>query len=111
MPTFPTYFGMQGDPATVATMKGNIVSLLQAGCCAGALLVNFLAGNELHSIYIIYMLNKNLDPLGRRWTIVLSSFVFIIGSILQVAAQNLATMLAGRFFGGSRLIATKYNHF
>ncbi|RCH96159.1 hypothetical protein CU097_010975 [Rhizopus azygosporus] len=83
MPTFPTYFGMQGDPATVATMKGNIVSLLQAGCCAGALLVNFLA-----------------DPLGRRWTIVLSSFVFIIGSILQVAAQNLATMLAGRFFGG-----------
>ncbi|CEG81043.1 hypothetical protein RMATCC62417_15292 [Rhizopus microsporus] len=83
MPTFPSYFGMQGDPATVATMKGNIVSLLQAGCCAGALLVNFLA-----------------DPLGRRWTIILSSFVFIIGSILQVAAQNLATMLAGRFFGG-----------
>ncbi|PHZ14349.1 general substrate transporter [Rhizopus microsporus ATCC 52813] len=83
MPTFPPYFGMQGDPATVATMKGNIVSLLQAGCCAGALLVNFLA-----------------DPLGRRWTIVLSSFVFIIGSILQVAAQNLETMLAGRFFGG-----------
>ncbi|KAG1144014.1 hypothetical protein G6F37_001778 [Rhizopus arrhizus] len=83
MPTFPAYFGIQGDASTVATMKGNVVSLLQAGCCVGALLVNFLA-----------------DPLGRRWTIVLSSFVFIIGSILQVAAQNMATMMAGRFFGG-----------
>jgi hypothetical protein len=29
--------------------------------------------------------------------------VFIIGSILQVAAQNLATMMAGRFFGGSKV--------
>ncbi|CAO3686482.1 unnamed protein product [Rhizopus stolonifer] len=83
MPTFPTYFGILGDPSTIATMKGNVVSLLQAGCCVGALLVNFLA-----------------DPLGRKWTIVISSFVFIIGSILQVAAQNLDTMMAGRFFGG-----------
>lgn len=48
-------------------------------------------------------LNVSTDPLGRRWTIVLSSFVFIIGSILQVAAQNLATMMAGRFFGGSKV--------
>ncbi|KAI9277782.1 general substrate transporter [Sporodiniella umbellata] len=83
MPTFPTYFGIQGDPITVATMKGNVVSLLQAGCCVGALLVNFIT-----------------DSLGRKWTIVISSLVFIIGSILQVAAQNLSTMMVGRFFGG-----------
>jgi hypothetical protein len=44
MPTFPTFFGIQGDPSTVATMKGDVVSLLQAGCCVGALLINFLAG-------------------------------------------------------------------
>lgn len=44
MPTFPTYFGIQGDAATIATMKGDVVSILQAGCCVGALLINFLAG-------------------------------------------------------------------
>ncbi|KAI8637011.1 general substrate transporter [Parasitella parasitica] len=83
MPTFPAYFGIQGDAATIATMKGDVVSILQAGCCAGALLINFVA-----------------DPYGRKWSIVLSSFIFIIGSILQVVAQNLPTMMAGRFFGG-----------
>ncbi|CEP15143.1 hypothetical protein [Parasitella parasitica] len=83
MPTFPTYFGIQGDAATVATMKGDVVSVLQAGCCAGALLINFVA-----------------DPFGRKWSVVLSSFIFIIGSILQVVATNLPTMMAGRFFGG-----------
>ncbi|RCH88311.1 hypothetical protein CU098_004910 [Rhizopus stolonifer] len=83
MPTFPSYFGMEGDAQTIATVKGDIVSLLQAGCCVGALLVNFLA-----------------DPFGRKWIIVLSSVVFLLGSALQVAAQNMNTMLAGRFLGG-----------
>ncbi|KAI8969312.1 general substrate transporter [Mycotypha africana] len=83
MPTFPTFFGMQGDPNHIAKMKGDVVSLLQAGCCVGALLINFIA-----------------DPFGRKWSIVLSSLVFIVGSILQVVAQNLPTMMAGRFIGG-----------
>lgn len=47
MPTFPSYFGMEGDAQTIATVKGDIVSLLQAGCCVGALLVNFLAGKHI----------------------------------------------------------------
>ncbi|KAI7907082.1 general substrate transporter [Cokeromyces recurvatus] len=64
-------------------MKGDVVSVLQAGCCAGALLINFLA-----------------DRSGRKWSIIISTFIFIIGSILQVVAKNLATMMAGRFFGG-----------
>jgi hypothetical protein len=45
MPTFPAYFGMDGDAAHIATVKGNIVSVLQAGCCAGAIIINPLAGN------------------------------------------------------------------
>lgn len=49
MPTFPTYFGIVGDASHIATMKGDVVSILQAGCCAGALLVNFLAGKVLHT--------------------------------------------------------------
>lgn len=45
MPTFPVYFGIQGDTVKIAAMKGDVVSVLQAGCCAGALLVNFPSGN------------------------------------------------------------------
>lgn len=44
MPTFSTFFGIEGDAGTIAHMKGDIVSVLQAGCCAGALLINFMAG-------------------------------------------------------------------
>lgn len=41
---FVNYFGINGDAAYVANMKGNIVSLLQAGCCVGAILTNLVAG-------------------------------------------------------------------
>lgn len=51
MPTFPAYFGMDGDPSHIATVKGNIVSVLQAGCCAGAIIINPLAGNKQHTQY------------------------------------------------------------
>lgn len=47
MPTFPQYFGMEGDPDYIARVKGDVVALLQAGCCVGALLINFLAGNGM----------------------------------------------------------------
>ncbi|KAI7886856.1 general substrate transporter [Mucor mucedo] len=83
MPTFPIYFGIQGDAGKIATMKGDVVSVLQAGCCVGALLVNFPS-----------------DRFGRKWCIVWSSVIFLAGSVMQVVAKNLATMMAGRFFGG-----------
>ncbi|KAJ8656085.1 hypothetical protein O0I10_008308 [Lichtheimia ornata] len=83
MPTFPQYFGMEGDPDYIARVKGDVVALLQAGCCVGALLINFLA-----------------DPFGRKKTIMFSSIVFIVGGILQAVAQNVSTMLAGRFVAG-----------
>lgn len=44
MPSFPAYFGMASDPNHLAQVKGDVVSLLQAGCCVGALLINFFAG-------------------------------------------------------------------
>jgi hypothetical protein len=44
MPSFVDYFHIKGDAATVAAMKGNVVSLLQAGCCVGALMTNLVAG-------------------------------------------------------------------
>lgn len=44
----------------------------------------------------------NIDPFGRKKTIMFSSLVFILGGILQAVAQNVATMLAGRFIAGCK---------
>jgi hypothetical protein len=44
MPTFPTYFEFGSDPSNIANMKGNVVSLLQAGCAVGCIIVIFMAG-------------------------------------------------------------------
>jgi hypothetical protein len=46
MPTFFTDLGIdpQAQAAYVTDVKGNVVALLQAGCCAGAILINFFAG-------------------------------------------------------------------
>ena len=46
-PTFPVYFGMDGDPSEAKQIQGNIVALLQAGACIGALTANFYAGTDI----------------------------------------------------------------
>ena len=50
MPTFFTDLGVdpKAQAAYVVDVKGNVVALLQAGCCAGALLINVFAGTYLH---------------------------------------------------------------
>ncbi|KAG2227609.1 hypothetical protein INT45_002294 [Circinella minor] len=84
MPTFGPYFGINGgNPVYEAQVKGDIVSMMQAGGCVGAILINFIA-----------------DPYGRRIAIFLCSTIFIIGSVVQVVATNVAAMMAGRFIGG-----------
>ncbi|OBT56148.1 hypothetical protein VE04_03885 [Pseudogymnoascus sp. 24MN13] len=62
---------------------GAVVSLFTAGAFFGAM---FAA--------------PSADYVGRRWTIVIGSVVFILGGILQTAAQNLSFLWAGRFFAG-----------
>ncbi|KAG2174486.1 hypothetical protein INT44_006749 [Umbelopsis vinacea] len=85
MPTFFTDLGIdpKAQSAYVADVKGNVVALLQAGCCAGALLINVFA-----------------DRWGRKFAIVFSSIIFTIGGILQTVATNMSMMLAGRFIAG-----------
>ncbi|KAG2217892.1 hypothetical protein INT45_008068 [Circinella minor] len=83
MPTFAPHFGMEGDAQYQSQVKGNIVSMLQAGCCIGGLLINLFA-----------------DPFGRKAGIMLSAIIFIIGSIVQVLAPSVGAMMAGRFIGG-----------
>ncbi|KAI9491191.1 general substrate transporter [Zychaea mexicana] len=83
MPTFGPFFGMQGDAVYEARVKGDIVSMMQAGGCVGSILINLAA-----------------DPFGRRTAIIVCAAVFIIGSVVQVVSPNVAAMMAGRFVGG-----------
>ncbi|KAI9301483.1 general substrate transporter [Cunninghamella echinulata] len=83
MPSFLTYFNIQGDSDKVAQVKGTVVSLLQVGCCIGAILSSFVA-----------------DPLGRKKSIMVFAFVFLLGGILQVVANRIEIMMVGRCISG-----------
>ena len=72
-----------GGPAITASQSSMIVSLLSAGTFFGALSSAPLA-----------------DILGRRIGLIVSSFVFMFGVILQTAATAIPLFVAGRFFAG-----------
>ena len=74
---------VNGQPAITATQQSEIVSLLSAGTFFGALLSAPMG-----------------DITGRRMGLILSSFVFIFGVILQTAATAIPLFVTGRFFAG-----------
>jgi Sugar (and other) transporter len=45
------------------------------------------------------------DILGRKWSVFLWGFIFVIGAVMQMIA-NYETLLAGRFIGGLGVGAT-----
>lgn len=45
------------------------------------------------------------DLLGRKWSVFLWGFIFVVGAALQMIA-NYETLLAGRFIGGLGVGAT-----
>ncbi|KAL0081492.1 general substrate transporter [Phycomyces blakesleeanus] len=77
METFKDRFPMS------PTENGFVVSILELGCWVGAWLVGYFA-----------------DRISRKYSIVLFSAVFLVGSSLQGAAQNLSYLLSGRFVTG-----------
>ncbi|KUJ11880.1 putative glucose transporter rco-3 [Mollisia scopiformis] len=66
-----------------ASQTSEVVSILSAGTFFGALTAAPVA-----------------DFIGRRFALIFSSFVFILGVILQTAATALPMFVAGRFFAG-----------
>ncbi|MCJ1242891.1 Plasma membrane low glucose sensor [Trapelia coarctata] len=70
-------------PIITASEQSEIVSLLSAGTFFGALLSAPMG-----------------DITGRRMGLILSSFVFIFGVILQTAATAIPLFVTGRFFAG-----------
>ncbi|KAI9021675.1 general substrate transporter [Phycomyces nitens] len=77
METFKLRFPMN------PTENGFVVSILELGCWVGAWMVGYFA-----------------DRIGRKFSIVLFSAVFLLGSALQGAAQNLSYLMGGRFVTG-----------
>ncbi|OZJ05111.1 hypothetical protein BZG36_01380 [Bifiguratus adelaidae] len=66
-----------------ASDKGFIVAILELGCWFGALCCGYLA-----------------DRLSRKYTIVMASCIFLVGTALQTGAQSRSYLYAGRFIAG-----------
>ncbi|KAK0733061.1 high-affinity glucose transporter RGT2 [Lasiosphaeria miniovina] len=82
--TFSTgYRDPHGHLDVSPSQSSAIVSILSAGTFFGALSSPFLG-----------------DNLGRRWALIISTWVFNVGVVLQTAATALPLFLAGRFFAG-----------
>ena len=66
---------------------------MSAGSFAGAIAAGFIS-----------------DHLGRRWSLMIASVIWIIGAVIQCSAQNVAHLVAGRVISGiSSKLATKPN--
>ncbi|KDQ08044.1 hypothetical protein BOTBODRAFT_180190 [Botryobasidium botryosum FD-172 SS1] len=77
----PSYLKLFNYPS--ANAQGAMVASMPAGSLVGALSVGYLA-----------------DKIGRKPTIMISGMVWVVGSILQSAAQNRGMLVAGRIISG-----------
>ncbi|KAK3486783.1 uncharacterized protein B0T23DRAFT_447953 [Neurospora hispaniola] len=77
------YIDADGKPAISPSQSSLIVSILSAGTFFGALASPLLA-----------------DKIGRRWGIIISSWVFNFGVSMQVISVAIPLFVAGRFFAG-----------
>lgn len=77
------YVDPDGNPNISTSQESSIVSILSAGTFFGALFSPFLT-----------------DYLGRRPGLLISTWVFNLGVVLQTIAKAIPIFLAGRFFAG-----------
>lgn len=74
---------MEGHLTISPTQSSLIVSILSLGTFFGALASPLLA-----------------DKLGRRWGLIISSWVFNVGVLMQIILVHIPLFTAGRFFAG-----------
>jgi MFS family permease len=72
-----------GNPNVSPSQESAIVSILSAGNFFGALASPLLS-----------------DHVGRRWGLILATWVFNLGVVLHTVATSIPLFLAGRFFAG-----------
>ncbi|GCB27746.1 probable quinate permease [Aspergillus awamori] len=83
LPSFEHAFGLDKlSTAELDSRKGTIAAMLAAGGSAGSLCAAPTA-----------------DFLGRKWSVFLWGFVFVIGGVMQMIADY-KVLIAGRFIGG-----------
>ncbi|KAG9664497.1 general substrate transporter, partial [Aureobasidium melanogenum] len=85
LPAFKTKYGLDAlSTIQRADLQANIVSTLQCGCFAGALIASYVA-----------------DRLGRRMALLIAAVVVTIGCVFQAAADgHIALMYVGRLIAG-----------
>lgn len=85
MPQFLHQFPQTDASYTAAAglNKGVMTGLLELGAFLGALQAGYVA-----------------DKYSRKWSIVIGSCWFIVGSVLQASAFSFAQLVVGRFIGG-----------
>ncbi|GES65206.1 sugar transporter [Aspergillus terreus] len=66
-----------------SNLQGGITASMSAGSFAGALAAGFVS-----------------DHFGRRGALIIASVIWIIGAVLQLSAQNVAHLVAGRVVSG-----------
>lgn len=77
------YVDPDGNPNITASQESAIVSILSAGTFFGALASPVLS-----------------DHIGRRLSLIISTWVFNLGVVLHTVATSIPLFLAGRFFAG-----------
>ncbi|PCH41869.1 general substrate transporter [Wolfiporia cocos MD-104 SS10] len=77
----PSYAATFSSPSSTA--QGGIVAAMPGGSTLGAIIASDLA-----------------DRLGRRWTIITSACVWIVGCVVQCASVDVAMLVTGRVISG-----------
>ncbi|GAA5828919.1 hypothetical protein JCM11251_005918 [Rhodosporidiobolus azoricus] len=77
----PYYLNQFGYPNS--DLQGGITAAMPAGSFGGAILNSYIS-----------------DKIGRKKSIILSGWIWVVGCIIQAVAQNVATLVAGRVVAG-----------
>ncbi|XAO26425.1 hypothetical protein I312_105262 [Cryptococcus bacillisporus CA1280] len=84
IPAFSKSFNITGTPQEIADLQGNIVAILQGGAFFGAIIAAWVN-----------------DWLGRKYSLMVGCWIFIIGGVFQTAASSqLSWVYGGRFTSG-----------
>ena len=90
-----------GATSTTQTKRKSKQYLSHYSCqltddCRGAIVALFTAGG----FFGAGLAGPCADWIGRRLAIIIGALTFILGGLLQAAAQNIAFLYAGRLIGG-----------
>ncbi|BGP57934.1 high affinity glucose transporter [Rhodotorula sphaerocarpa] len=77
----PYYLSQYGNPDS--NLQGGITASMAAGSFGGSIINSWLC-----------------DKIGRKKVIILSGWLWVVGSIIQGVSQNVRTLVAGRVVGG-----------